>query len=134
MADPTTELNENKIDLENLVAGVGPSGERVYLQVDADGVLKSALEAGDVQIGAVEIKDATTDERVNVTWDGFYSAMAVTDGRMVFNVDDNGIADSQIPQTTLDLNYGYENKRHARPVAETVRVDRCMGFYFSFIW
>ena len=73
------------------------------LEIDSTNPLPVSLSS-DIEIGAVEIKDATTDERVNVTWDGFYSAMAVTDGRMVFNVDDNGIADSQIPQTTLDLN------------------------------
>ena len=76
--------------------------------VDAANPLPISLSS-DIEIGAVEIKDGTTDERANVDWDGFYSALAVTDGRMVFNVDDNDIAHSQIPQTVLPLNYGYED-------------------------
>jgi hypothetical protein len=76
--------------------------------VDAANPLPISLSS-DIEIGAVEIKDGTTDERANVDWDGFYSALAVTDGRMVFNVDDNDIAPNQIPQTTNDLNYGFND-------------------------
>ena len=43
------------------------------------------------------------------TWDGFFNALPVTDGRMVFSVEDNGISAGLIPQTTIPLNYGFLN-------------------------
>ena len=68
-----------------------------FVMVDSAGVIGNK----------VIITNGTDD--VAVDWDGHYNALAVTDGRMVYDVDDNGIAANQIPQTTNDLNYGYHN-------------------------
>lgn len=46
-------------------------GQQVELQVNAEGELKVAanINVGDIQIGAVELKDATTEARLNVATD-----------------------------------------------------------------
>ncbi len=47
-----------------------PDGAGAALALDANGNLKTAVTVGDLSIGAVEIKNSTTDDRVTVTTDG----------------------------------------------------------------
>jgi len=102
-----------------------------------------SIVAGDIEIGAIEIKDGTTDERANVVYDGFYSALAITDGRMVFDVDDDGIAKSQIPQDTISLNYGFDTTEDiwsrfkveidndSIPAGQTTQLINGLMYYFD---
>ena len=83
---------------------------KYFWEIDSEGYGLIRVDDDDL---AVEIKDPDSDYRAEVDWDGVYNALAVTDGRMVFNVDDGSIAGSQIPQTNVTLNYGYHGTDNA---------------------
>jgi len=54
-----------------------PSGRSKEALVDEDGTLNVRLAAGDIEMGAVEIKDGTTDARGKVKSDGTDNALVV---------------------------------------------------------
>ncbi len=67
-----------------VVGGIDPSGNIIAAQLTALGELKvnatvsATLSPGDVEIGAVELKDADTDTRVKIKTDGTDNAVVVT--------------------------------------------------------
>ena len=58
--------------------------------------------------GSLSIRDPISGEEANVDWDGTYSALAVMDSRMKIDVDDDGIAHSQVLPLNIVENYGYD--------------------------
>lgn len=69
-----TEGTENKRGIDTIVYAKTITGDVVPLRVDASGQLVLAadvvLSASDIEIGAVELKNATTDVRAKVDTDG----------------------------------------------------------------
>ena len=63
----------------------------------------------DIEVGAVEIKDADSEDRAEVTWDGTFLALNVYDSRFTQEIDDGILADDLQRITNLNLNYGYLN-------------------------
>jgi len=49
-----------------LAMGVAPTGEQIPLLLSADGSITAELDASDLEIGAVELKDSDTDVRANI--------------------------------------------------------------------
>ena len=59
-----------------MIEGRGPDGQRRIIEVTADGELYVAMTGADIEIGAVEIKDADSDLRAQVTAQGLQVAEA----------------------------------------------------------
>ena len=59
-----------KIPATELVAEDGSNNVLRRVQVDSSGALKAVINTGDLEIGAVEIKDGTTDTRAVVSSKG----------------------------------------------------------------
>jgi hypothetical protein len=60
-----------------LIFGLTESGELIPVRVNADGVLKTNIIVGDIEIGVVEFKDAESDTRGKIKSDGTDNAIVV---------------------------------------------------------
>lgn len=63
-------------DRGSLAMGVSPTGYQIPLLLSADGSITAELDASDLEIGAVELKNASTDERASI--EAANTARAVT--------------------------------------------------------
>lgn len=80
------------------------------IAVNSDGELKVNLEAGDIEIGAVEVKDGTTDRRAVVDSDGVnvsVKASVLPAGASTSAKQDSTITELQVINSLVPARYDY---------------------------
>ena len=137
------ELTLNTQDPNAVMYGVTPSNGFIPLKINEAGELQIGgtinLEPGDIQIGAVEIKNHDTDDRVFVSTahemrvesrlhDGAGTDLTSTGGALDINLksgivkdaDDNSIAANQAGlQLGIGLLYGYDGSANWERITQT---------------